>query len=89
MTTLCRTVIVRGATLTVDIDSDAQHASISVVLSSMATKRPPFRISIEPYLNAGLSVDGALDHLVDIASDGVNLALEHPRERPGRAASAG
>lgn len=79
MTSLCRTVIVRGATLTVDIDSDAQRASISVVVSSVATKRPPFRISIEPYLNAGLSVDDALDHLIDIASDGVGLALEQHR----------
>ncbi|WP_186027452.1 hypothetical protein [Burkholderia gladioli] len=69
-----RSLVVKGAKLTVELRPERAEASISVVRTGQ--KRSPVVISIQPYLNSGLSAEDTLEHLFRITRESVEIALE-------------
>lgn len=80
MSQLSRTVILNEFVVAVEIESGTTRAKISI--TRPGAKRLPFFMSIEPYLNAGLTEQEALDHLIEISSDSITNVVEEAKRFP-------
>ncbi|MEK6421558.1 MAG: hypothetical protein V4801_18360 [Burkholderia gladioli] len=73
MNTLSRSVVIGDTRLVVELQLDRSIARI--FFTDGGVPRLPLTISVGPYLKAGLSYQDALDHVVEIARDSVEVAM--------------
>lgn len=80
MNPLSRSVVVGTTRVLVELHPERSVARIHV--TDGGVPRVPVTIGIEPYMKAGLSLEEALDHLVEISRDSVEVAmLQNQRDR--------
>ncbi|WP_186180160.1 hypothetical protein [Burkholderia gladioli] len=75
MNPLSRSLVVGTTRVLVELHPARSVARIHVTDTDGGVPRLPVTIGIKPYLKAGLSLEEALDHLVEISRDSVEVAM--------------